>query len=439
MKIESPRNPNYAAVVTKLKVFRDLEGCDRVKAAMIYGNQVIVSKDAKEGDIGLFFPVECAISKEFLGNNNQFRKTEMGNVDQAAKGFFEEHGRVKAVKFRGHKSEGFWCPISFLNYLGDIGYLEEGVEFDRIGDHEICKKYVPRRNRISTERQFAAKQPRLEDAIVDGQFRFHLDTAQLRRNIDRIKPDDIISISEKYHGTSAIFSNILVKRRISLFEKVAKWIGCKIQESEYGFTWASRRVVKGINGQSKPGAVHFYETDIWSHVGQRVKDQIPNGFTVYGEIVGFCPNGEPIQQGYHYGCRPNEHQFLVYRVSYTSPDGDVIELSWSQMKDFCQRWGFDTVPELYHGTARDFIHQDVPWHTMEQFHESLLEELERKYVFDQMCPHNNFEVPAEGVVVRIDRYDRPEPYKLKSFAFNARESKLLDDDIIDTETIESDC
>lgn len=98
IKLGTPKNRNYAAVVVALQNFVDLPNCDNVKAALIFGNSVIVGKDTKTGDVGVFFPVETQLLREFLANNNLFRKPEWGNVDQEKKGFFEEHGRVKAKR-----------------------------------------------------------------------------------------------------------------------------------------------------------------------------------------------------------------------------------------------------------------------------------------------------------------------------------------------------
>ena len=114
LELATPKNANYTATIVALKTFVDLANCDNVKAALIFGNSVIIGKDAQPGTVGVFFPLESQIDEEFLGANNLFRKAEYGNVEPEKKGFFEQHGRVKAAKFRGHKSEGFWIPLASL-------------------------------------------------------------------------------------------------------------------------------------------------------------------------------------------------------------------------------------------------------------------------------------------------------------------------------------
>jgi hypothetical protein len=442
MVFEAPKNKNYCATVVALSSFVDLAGCDNVKAALIFGNSVIVSKSTPPGAIGLFFPVETQLTRDFLANNNLFRKPEWGNIDPEKKGFFEEHGRVKAVKFRGHKSEGFWIPLESLAYLDvPLSEFKTGAEFDVIGDRVICRKYVPHpRSRVGSGPK-AARMPKMEDRIVEGQFRFHPDTENLRRNIHKITPDMWISISDKWHGTSAVFANVLVKRELNWLERLAKRFGIRVQEQEYGFTWSSRRVLKGVNGESKPTAVHFYGEDIWGVVAKEIQDRVPKGYTVYGEIVGYTSDGAAIQKGYHYGCQPGTHRLLVYRVTVTNPDGRVIKLSWQQMKEFCAKYGLEMVKELWFGRAGDF-HSDelaAPLHYGTPiWQNAFLKATEDTYVRDQMCPHNNGEVPAEGIVLKVDCLDEDVAFKLKSFAFLARESKELDSGQVDIETAESE-
>ena len=354
MKLTAPKNPNYCATVVKLQHFTTLEGCDRIKAALIFGNSVIVGMDAKEGDVGLFFPVEVALSDPFLCYNSLYRKPEWGNANKEAKGFFEQSGRVKCVKFRGYKSEGFYIPVSSLQYIDpnwDTNWmtLDVGTSFDEIDGHPICHKYVPKRN-PGRENPAQARQAKLIDQIVPNQFRFHPDTEQLRRNVHKISPEDIISVSSKWHGTSVVISKILVQRQLPWYEKVLKSVGVNVQTTEYGLVYSSRKVVKSVNGVEKTNR-HWYGEDIWGVVAKEVSDKIPAGYTIYGEIVGWTPEGSPIQQGYHYGCKPGQHRLLVYRVTCTNADGLPLELSWPQLFDFTKKYGFEMVKKLYYGKA----------------------------------------------------------------------------------------
>jgi hypothetical protein len=254
MKLEVT-NKNYCCVVVELKDFVVLPNCDNVKAALIFGQSVIVGIDTKPGTIGLYFPVETALSKEFLGGNNLYRKAEYGNRNGAPGGFFEEHGRVKCMKFRGHKSEGFWIPLDAIGVIA-VDYdkdLQVGAEFNSVNGIEICRKYVPKNTKVpgAPGSKNQAKQAKVEDALVDGQFRFHYDTAQLRRNAHAIEPDTILSISDKWHGTSVICANVLAKVQHTFFEKACGWFGVRLQEHTYAGTAASRRVIKAVGDKAK--------------------------------------------------------------------------------------------------------------------------------------------------------------------------------------------
>lgn len=49
-------------------------------------------------------------------------------------------------------------------------------------------------------------------ALVENQFRFHYDTVLIKKCPWVIKPNDIISITSKVHGTSGISADVLCKR-----------------------------------------------------------------------------------------------------------------------------------------------------------------------------------------------------------------------------------
>lgn len=185
MKIKEPKNINYSAIVVEIRTLIPLEKCDNVQGAIIMGNQVVVSKNVRVGDIGLYFPLECALSKEYLSNNNLYRvhknKPNL-NIDTTLKGgYFEENGRVRCARFLGHKSEGFFMPIQSMDYFlpyPEFEGLEIGVCFDELNGTAICSKYVVKTNR--TPGQPGSKKSKstkkYESKLVENQFRFHSDT-----------------------------------------------------------------------------------------------------------------------------------------------------------------------------------------------------------------------------------------------------------------------
>ena len=173
--LEKPVNPNYCATVVKISKINELENCDNVVAAIIFSNSVIVGKDTRIGDFGLYFPPETQLSPEFISNNNLYRNSEL-NIDKTKKGYFEENGRIRVVKFRGlHKSEGFFIPISCLNYLGTFAMPKEGDDFDKINGHYICCKYIVKVKGEPSTKKGDKKKVNKFDRLVENQFRLHID------------------------------------------------------------------------------------------------------------------------------------------------------------------------------------------------------------------------------------------------------------------------
>lgn len=250
LTLNKPENPNYAASIVKIERLVELDNCDNVIGAIIYGNHVIVDKSVKNGDVGVFFPVECELSHDFLMSNNLYRKKEL-NTNPEKTGYFEENRRIKALKFRGHKSEGVFFPLSYFNYLvGEDGVRELtentmiGTDFDAINKNVICKKYIKLKRESQPGSGGSGKKNKKVSKIIDKQFRFHDDTSQLGKNLHRFNPETNIAITYKIHGTSGISSKILCKKRLTWYEKVLKFIGVNVVDYEYDYIYSSRKVIK---------------------------------------------------------------------------------------------------------------------------------------------------------------------------------------------------
>jgi len=302
--------------------------------------------------------------------------------------------------------------------------------------------------------------------LIDGIFHFHTDTSQLLRNVHKIKPGDVISISRKVHGTSAIVSHSLVKCKLSWIEKLMKRIGVKVKSTTYDYLYASRSVVKNSK--------HNYivnENDIWVKAGkEKFFGKLYKGETVYYEIVGYLPSGAMVQKGYNYGCNVGEYKVSVYRITFTNEDGNIFEYGWQAMKDRCKEIGVDTVEEYYYGRAADkfdnieisvtdvercrketgntdklpliiprvtprFILDD----RIEEIHyawaKEFVQRLKAEYL-EKKCEDCVNNPPDEGVVIRIEGI-HIEAYKLKSELFTLRESASRDNGEVDIEDEES--
>ena len=81
MKLSVQGNPNYCATIVAIDNVVELENCQNIQGTIIQGCHVIVSKDVKVGDIGIYFPVECSIKDIFLKDNNLYRD-KARNIDK---------------------------------------------------------------------------------------------------------------------------------------------------------------------------------------------------------------------------------------------------------------------------------------------------------------------------------------------------------------------
>jgi hypothetical protein len=430
-KISEKANPNYLAAIVRLDNIVPHPNADRLQIAVVQGNSVIVSLDAKEGDVYVYFPLECAINKEFLSWSNSFSDKTM-NSDTEIAGFFGKQGRVKAVKLRGAPSMGYAVPRNKLEmWLSEkekkaviISDDLIGKEFDSYNDIIICEKYV---NPVALKKQNKEKKNQKkvvrEPKVVDSQFHFHINTPQLRKLIHNISPNDYIAITRKLHGTSWVAARLLCNKRLTWQEKVLKKFGVKIVDTEYDLLWASRRVLK--NGYLEVGNKdHFYSYDLWEDIAKSVEYAIQDSITLYGESVGYTKTGSFIQNGYDYGCPVGQFKTYIYRITTTNQSGQVYEFSHNQVKEYCEKFGLTMVPELYYGKAKD-LYPELS--VKEHWHENFLQRLIEDYLEKDCDLCKSQKVPDEGICLRKDIFDI-EVYKLKSFKFLEWETKQLDDE-----------
>ena len=433
MKLNVPKNPNYCAIVVKINTIIPLENSDNLVAALIMGNQVIVTKDVKVGDVGLYFPLETQLSEVYLSTNNLYTTAEL-NKDQTKKGFFEKNGRVRCIRLRGNKSEGLFMPLESVNFALSLkDSLQIGDEFDELNGIQICQKYFVKKS--NQQGAVGSKQKKLgkkvQSKLIENQFRLHQDTSMMFRNLHRVQPDDFISVTYKVHGTSAVSSKVLCKKPLKWYETALKKLGVNVVDTRYDYIFSSRNTIKNAN--LNEGAQSFYTEDIWGITHNELKEFLQDGVTIYYEVVGFLPNGGAIQKDYDYGCRQGEHKIMVYRITYTNTAGKVFEFSAKQVQDWCKTFGVGAVPELFYGRAKDLYNENYTYEgidmklsnfNIEKWREGFLQTLKDKFN-EKDCYICKNAVPEEGCVIRMEKNEF-EAYKCKSNRFYERETKQLD-------------
>ena len=465
--ISNDAHVNYLATICRIDNMTKMENSDHLYLSVINGFNIIISDDFHIGDIVLYFPVETIICSKFLSKNNLYSINDYDLNDNYSEvdaikdadpikaksmvGFFNRNGRVRILKLRGQYSQGFICRIEDLakydKSLKDIDYESwVGISFDEVNGEKFCWKYIPEEKKTLTpHKKVNRRNKKLKrfDRLVPEQFSYHYDTKQLGPAIHEINPNAIISITTKLHGTSAIFSNILTYRKLSLFEKIKNFFGFKVNKEEYGYVYSSRSVIKN-RYITKKDPKSFYGQDIWGKVAEVINKYIPNGMTVYGEIVGYLDGSTTmIQKDHDYGCTVGCWKFMPYRITQIDENNDKTE--WNV--NLVYNWTIGLInnhPELknrimplnilYYGPAKD-LYKDIE--NSEHWHEDFLQRLKVDKNFymeldEPLCKHK---VPREGIVIRVEDDLFPRAWKLKTLRHYGKEAEQHDRGEVDIEEV----
>lgn len=418
---------NYPCTVVKIGELHPIPNADNLMRTVLFGNNLIVSKTVKEGDVMLYFVAGTQLSEDLCYHNNLYDDSAM-NSDTTEKGYISTKRRlVKALKLRGVISDGMLLPLTALDYL-EQGYfdservLKVGDTFTHIGGVEVCKKYVVPVKQSGTPGQKQPKQNKMKDLLIDNQFRFHTDTAHFARSLDKFTVDSEIIITRKYHGSSLILNHGLINKKLNWFERLINRF-VKLPQSEYGFVYSSgkpkSRMPKGIKSEGikwESPTQSFYSSDIWEKAYQLHKDKVEKGITLYGEIVGEGIQGTEYTYGFKY-------EIFIYRITQTNVDGNVYELSWEALKAYCEKYGLKYVDEYYVGKVSNIVGKNGTT-------EDLLTRLQEAYL-DKSYPDCKVD---EGICIRLRSND--EIFKLKSPKFLAGESIALEKGEVDIEAAE---
>ena len=461
----------YTAFITRIKNMRPHPNADRLQMGECFGNTVIVSMEYTNNQLGVYFPSDGQLSVAFAEANNLLRKKDENGNNIG--GYMDPDKRnVTAIKLRGEKSDGLFLPLSALESFGDVATLKEGDRIDNFNGHEICCKYVPRRNHrqggVSNGNRTRKKHVPVAPLFVE-----HADTEQLAYNLGAFKPGDEIEITLKMHGTSQRTAHLPVFKgyKRTLWDKLRKREGTPIYD--WGYVSGTRRTVLenfegGYYGSNEFREQHskFFEGKLWK------------GEEVYYEVVGFTHTGAPImatadnkklndkefvkQYGktttFSYGCYPdgepdvkilttevveasyegtgtdfiktnggtltishvgtipkNQSDIYVYRMTMTNEDGDVVEYTPDFMRYRCEQMGVKTVPVMWKG----YLNEPDDWCGSEWNAGEYVKNIAEQY-YDGPDPIGKTHV-REGVVVRI--LNRPKfcAYKHKNWSFKALE------------------
>lgn len=424
MKLDQPINNNYCATVVKIQNKFVLKNLDNVVGTSIFGYDVLVGKDTD--GLGVFFPAETQLSDAYCYYNSLYRHADKNAVPDA-KGYIEDNRRIRAIKFKGNTSNGFFMPLDSLIWTGvDVSLLKEGDEFDTLNGKEICRKYT-----------VAQKAQRGQEVVDRGFVRAdkkfmpeHIDTENFFKNAYKLNPEDEVIVTQKIHGTSIRIANTLVNRKPSFVERIASFFGAKIAKTDYTYLYGSRKVIKDANN---PNQNHFYDMDIWTSEGKKLDGLLPENYLVYAELIGWLPDGKEIQKNYTYALPVGTCELYVYRIAIINERGLTTDLSWEQVKEFCNKNGLKYTPEIGRYKVQSLTSEDFK--LTKAF-------LDVRYFdgFDGMRNTlwlgENKEIVDEGICIRKDGLT-PQIFKAKSPKFLEHETKLLDTGEEDLESSQS--
>lgn len=288
---------------------------DRLELAIVKGWNTVVGKGQfKPGDKCIYFPIDSLLPP--ILEETLFGKDSKITL---------KNGRIKTIKIRGAISQGLVANPKYFpehNCFDDYGYA--------IGDDLTTllgvTKYEP--GPPAFEGFNGGAKPK---RICNPHFHKYTGIENFK-NFNRLfAPDEEVVITEKIHGTNFRAGWVPWVPR-SFWDRVKKF---------FGFAPRWEFVVGSHNMERDPED----ENNVYSKIAKKLqlKEILPMGYTVYGEIFG--PN---IQGGYHYGVKDGEQGFVLF-------DAKCNELYHTQsgLEVLAEEFDLKLVPVLYQGPFKD--------------------------------------------------------------------------------------
>jgi RNA ligase (TIGR02306 family) len=343
-------NVNSCCYVAVIDVIENIPGSDNIEQARIGGWNCIIKKgEYHPGDLVVVATTDAVIPQELSDDMN-------------VTNYLRKGGRVRTVKLRGVYSE---CLIIPITYIQGVKRYEGADVMDMLG----IFKYEPP---VKMVQLASGKKIRYSE---NPNFLIYYKFPNMKNVTGMFTEEDVVQITRKIHGTNARYG-IVKKNKLSLWDKIKKFLRLNNKWSEYEFVVGSHNVEKGSDSQG------FYDTNVWYEIADKYKikeklwefvrinqspDTIGNGFTIYGEIYG-----KGIQKGYEYGL--DDIRFVIFDIMINN---EYLPIYSTQV------------------LANNIL--NLP-HVEELYYGNWSQEIQNKFVF------NNFiegtKVPHEGIVVK---------------------------------------
>lgn len=281
------------------------------------------------GDLVVYIPEGAVVPEWILRRGFWDEKNNKGMLAGP------EGNRVKAIKLRNVISQGILFPVC----------TDEKNSFIEVWNDEIKsyeKRLVKEGDNVSELLGVIKYEPPIpehlsgEVASIGYEHSFKFDVENLKSHLDVFKPDEIVFVSEKLHGTCCILGYIPNLNHKEMLD------GCFIAGSKglaAGGTYFKNNEANAGNRYQNT-LIKMKET--LKNVSDYLSDNDkPATVWILGEIFG-----QGVQD-LHYGFKtPVFHAFDIY----IGDAGKGRFLNPDEFSEICDKFEIDKVPTLYHGT-----------------------------------------------------------------------------------------
>lgn len=337
----------YKVEVCKVKDVIHHPNADRLDIVTVKGWKCITGRDDHVvGDLVIFIPPDSLVTDAFVEKFNITYLKGKGT-----------RKRIGAVKLRGEWSEGLVLPA------------EDGWKAgDDVAEHYNIIKWEPLPQRGRHQSTRGSKHMKKMNAYAKV-FPKYTDIEHVRNYPDILEEDKPVWITEKIHGTNFRAGWVPVQGN-----RLYVWLMKKLGRG-WKFLVGSRNVILDKK------ATTYYGENLYAVVAEKhnLKNVIPKGYILYGEIYGKTTSGADIQKGYSYSrTSPSVRFFDV------SENGKYLSLEWAY--NMLTALGLPLIPARY----TIFKYEDLDTN------------LVRKSFIDDT-------VESEGVVIRPVGEERTHP------------------------------
>lgn len=320
--------------VTTISKIEPHFNADRLEVAFCFGWPVVVPKGRyTQGDLVIYCPINSILPYEL--------ETKLFPIDSKIK---LDRSRIRAIKIRKQISQGMIIDPEDVKDKVDELDLRDGN--DVAGILGITKYEPPVRDSVLFGGGFKQAKKIRPDIKA---FKKYTDIEHGKYYAHELELGEMVVMTTKLHGTSARFgwfkseANTFWQKFLDFFGLLPEWT----------FAWGSRNVqIQAKLSKSHPGCkvdsqgVNF--GDVYTKMVNQydLKNRIPKGMAIYGEIVG-----DGIQKNYSYGCAAGQHKLFLYDIQKNDEWLNYFPISEGDDSfiNEAAKLGIDTVPVVYHG------------------------------------------------------------------------------------------